>query len=111
MKMKFNVQEYIFPALLSVFIGLIIGWIDSGKNWDDAGITSFAIFISTLFLGAFKPNNVWLWALMVGGSVFLFNVLRNDNYQSFLALVISFLGAYAGFGLRKLVAITDSHQL
>jgi hypothetical protein len=103
MKTKFNIQVYLLPTLLSLIIGLLIGWIDSGKNWDDAGITAFAIFATTLSLGSFWPKGAWLWALLVGGSVFLFNVFRNNNYQSFLALVISFIGAYAGFGLRKLV--------
>jgi len=37
------------------------------------------------------------------GTVFVFNVLRNHNYQSFLALVISFVGAYAGVGASLLM--------
>jgi len=103
MNQTFNLKTYCFPAILSLFIGLLIGWIDSGKNWDDAGITALAIFIPTLALGAFRPKGAWLWALLVGGSVVLFNVLRNDNYQSFLALFISFIGAYSGVGLNRVI--------
>lgn len=91
-------RSFWLPLALSLLIGLVVGGIDSGKNWDDTGITVFAIFISTLFLGMFKPNGAWLWALMVGGSVVLFNVFRNDNFQSFVALVVSFVGVYAGVG-------------
>jgi hypothetical protein len=106
----FTFRRYWLPFVLSLLIGLFISWIDSGAKWDDTGITALAIFLSTLALGAFRLKGAWLWALLVGGTVFMINVLRNHNYQSFLALVISFVGAYAGVGvslLKKRVEKTD----
>lgn len=96
-------RTYWLPLVLSLLIGLAVGWIDSRKNWDDTGITVFAIFISTLFLGLLNPKGAWLWALMVGGSVVMFNVLRNGNFQSLVALVPSFVGAYAVVGIFLLM--------
>ena len=61
-------------------------------------------FVIMLSLGSMKPKVAWLLALVIGGSVFLFNVFRNNNFQSILALVFAFIGAYAGAGLSKIFA-------
>jgi len=108
MKTDLNLREYLLPTILSLFIGLLIGWIDSGPKWDDTGITAFAIFIATLVLGASRPKGAWLWALFIGGSIVLFNIFRNGSFQSLLALVISFIGAYSGFGLNRLIGASKN---
>lgn len=38
-------RSFWLPLVLSLLIGLVVGWIDSGKHWDDTGITVFAISI------------------------------------------------------------------
>jgi hypothetical protein len=94
-------QSYWLPFILAICIGSAIGYIDSGKNWDDTGITVLAVFISSLLLGLFKPRGAWLWALEIGSCVVLFNFFRNGNLQSALAIVVSLIGSYTGVMIRK----------
>jgi hypothetical protein len=96
MKMKFW-----FLSIIALVFGLLIGWVDTRPTWDDAGITATAIFLVTATLGAAMPSRAWVWALAVGGCILLLNVLLNGNYGAGLALVIAFIGSYAGVMVRK----------
>lgn len=81
--------------------GLVIGWVDTRPTWDDTGITAAAILLVTGVLGATMPSRAWVWALTVGGSVLLLDIVLVANYGGVLALAIAFVGAYAGVLIRK----------
>jgi hypothetical protein len=99
MKLKFSLL-----FIIAFAFGLLIGWVDTRPTWDDAGITAAAIIIVTAPLGAIMPSRAWVWALTVGGCVLLLNtVLAGVNNRVMLALLISFIGAYAGVLIRRII--------
>jgi len=88
----------------AIGLGLLITYVDSRPNWDDTGITAIAVLISCGLLGVLEPKRAWLWALCVGIWIPLLGILSTHNYTSLLALIIAFIGAYLGVGVRKTLA-------
>lgn len=88
--------------VVAVGMGLLIAWIDSRPNWDDAGVTAFALLASCSLFGALMPKRPWLWALGVGLWIPILGIAMNRNFGSLLALAFAFAGAYAGSLLGKL---------
>jgi hypothetical protein len=54
-------------------------------------------------LGAIKPALAWIFAIIIGGFVFGFNVVQSDNYESAGAILFALVGSYSGFLFRKFV--------
>ena len=54
--------------------------------------------------GALDPLRPWLWALCIGVWIPAYGITVTGNYGSLLALAIAFVSAYAGAGLRKILA-------
>jgi hypothetical protein len=96
-------MKKIFPVcvLMAVSAGLFIGWVDSRPTWDDTGITVIAIVLVTGFIGLINPAKAWLWALVVGLEISLFDILLTGNYGAIVAIPIAFAGAYLGAFIRK----------
>jgi len=92
--------------IIAIIFGLLIGWIDSSPNWDDTGITAAAIFIIAASFGFIIPKRAWVWALAVSIWVPLFNIILHHNFTAFLALIISFIGAYLGSFFRKIFRLS-----
>ena len=88
---------------LAVALGIAICWIDSQPNWDDTGITAGMVLIAAAAFGFALPKRAWAFALAVGIWIPLVGIVQAQNYGSILAIVIAFVGAYIGVGLRKLV--------
>ncbi len=88
--------------LLAVALGLLIAYVDSRPNWDDAGISAGAVLLTCSLFGALGPRRPWLWALAVGLWIPVFGIVTTRNYGTLLALLIAFVGAYAGMAFRKL---------
>jgi hypothetical protein len=88
--------------IIAIALGMLIGFIDSRPHWDDTGITVGMILITSAFLGFVRPQRVWIWALSVGIWIPVWNMLQNNNYSSFIALPIAFVGAYIGVLVYKL---------
>jgi hypothetical protein len=57
---------------------------------------------SKWYLGFAMPKRAWIWALSVGIWIPIWNIVRNNNYLSFIALPIAFVGAYIGVLIYKL---------
>ena len=74
----------------------MITWFDSRPGWDDTGITAVVVLGVTALLGFAMPERAWLWALAVGAWIPLWGIVTTQNYGAILALVIAFVGAYAG---------------
>jgi hypothetical protein len=88
--------------IVALGLGSIITYIDSRPNWDDTGVTAFAILVSCAVLGAMGPRRPWLWALAVGIWIPILGIARTQNFGSLLALLVAFVGAYAGMATRKM---------
>jgi hypothetical protein len=97
-------------SIVAVGLGLLIAWIDSRPNWDDTGITAFALFASCGLFGAFMPKRPWFWAIAIGIWIPIFGVVMHRNFGSLLALVFAFAGAYAGSLLHKALASSRLQQ-
>ncbi|HET6327891.1 MAG TPA: hypothetical protein VFG04_24625 [Planctomycetaceae bacterium] len=95
---------------LAVCFGLLIAYVDSRPNWDDTGITALAIVFICGVLGAIGPERPWLWTLAVGAWIPIYEIPSSRNFGSLLALVMAFVGAYAGMGARKLLGGLKSAQ-
>jgi hypothetical protein len=87
----------------ALILGLLIAWVDSRPTWDDTGITVGAMLIVTGLLGLVAPERPWLWALAVGIWIPAYGIIAHANYDLLLILIIPFVGAYAGFLLRKVM--------
>jgi hypothetical protein len=81
--------------------GLFITYVDSRPTWDDTGITAGVILLLCGLIALIGFQRPWLLALVVGAWIPLYGILVTHNYASFLALIIAFAGAYAGWGVRR----------
>jgi len=43
----------------------------------------------------------WLWALIIGGFILVFDSILHGNYSSVAAFIFAFAGAYIGSFFRK----------
>jgi len=102
--MKKLTQQFWTLVVVCIIFGVFIGKMDTSPNWDDTGITVGAILFITFLTGAILKEYAWLWALIVGGCVFGFNLVLRNSYASAIAVVIAFAGAYMGVVFRKMVS-------
>lgn len=87
----------------ALLMGWLITWVDSQPNWDDTGITVGVIFVATAALGLGLPEKAWLWALAVGGWIPLWGLIVTHNLGAVLALIVAFVGAFAGAAARLIL--------
>ena len=98
-------KKFSWLLVVALSLGLVITWVDSRPTWDDAGITAAAILLVTAVMGVAMPERAWLWALVVGGWIPVVGIVWQGNYGSVLALVVAFVGVYAGaLGRKAIVA-------
>jgi hypothetical protein len=100
--MKITLKFWIL-FIISIALGLLIGFIDSRPYWDDTGITVGMIIISSACLSLVMPRRAWIWAISIGTCIPIWNLVQHHNYSSFIALPIAFIGAYIGVLIYKLV--------
>jgi hypothetical protein len=103
MRLKFYIL-----LVVTLVIGFVIGWIDSGPTWDDTGITVSVVFGTALVAGILMRRFAWVWALAIGIWTPMLNIVRNDEYESLVALAFAFAGAYVGVVLRKVARLFKS---
>ncbi len=99
-------MQKIYP-LLALAAGLLIAYVDSQPHWDDTGITVFALLAASGLLGLLARRRPWLIALAVGLPIPLRAILVGGNYAMLITLLFPFVGAYAGWGLRKVIRRTQ----
>ena len=90
--------------VVAASLGLSIAYVDSRPNWDDTGVTAFALLLTCAIFGALVPDRPWRWALAVGVWVPAAGIVMSGNFGALLALGFAFAGAYGGMGLRNLVS-------
>jgi hypothetical protein len=96
-------NSLILSALLSVVLGLAIAWVDSSPNWDDTGISVFLVLAAAFLCGFLAAKKPWLIALLVSSWIPLFSIFSTQNFGAFLAFIPGFIGAYAGYLIKKTV--------
>jgi hypothetical protein len=84
-----------FWILLTIALafGAAITWIDTRPTWDDTGITAAMILVATSTLGFASPSRVWIPAFG----------LVHGHHSTLIALVVGFVGAYAGAAARRII--------
>ncbi len=87
----------------SLLVGLLLAWIDTRPGWDDTGIEVGMILGSSFCFGFVQPRNAWLWATNVGLWVPLANFALHLHFASWIALLFSFTGVYAGVLIKKMM--------
>jgi len=87
--------------VIAVFAGLFLAYVDLHPNFDDTGILVGLILLISGLLALLGYPRPWLVALLVGAWIPLHDILTTRNFGSILALVFAFVGAYAGWGVRK----------
>jgi hypothetical protein len=90
-------------AAAAVLSGIFIAFVDSRPTWDDTGITVFGLLAVSGLLGMLGPKRPWLWALLVGIWIPLYNILTTHNFSLLITLFFPFFGAYAGMLVRHLI--------
>lgn len=94
-------NSFIFSALLSLVLGLAIAWIDARPNWDDTGISVLMVLTAAFLCGYLAAKKPWLIALLVSSWIPLLSILTTQNLGALLALIPGFIGAYAGYLIKK----------
>ena len=109
----FNMLLPLFTALLGILIGLS----DLRSN---VQMTALLLIAFGFFAGYAKPQNAWVWALLLGIWVPLaeFTALaigmklsyRPDILASCVALIPAFIGAYSGVAVRWMAARSSNQS-
>jgi hypothetical protein len=85
---------------IAVLAGLFFGYVNSRPTWDDTGILVGGLLLTCGLIALIGYQRPWLLALLVGGWIPLYDIFVNHTFGSILALIIAFVGAYAGWYLR-----------
>lgn len=93
---------FLYSLVLASISGLGIAWFDSRPNWDDTGISFVLILIVAFVFGLTTHSKTWLIALSICIWIPVFSLISNFNFESLLALIPGFAGAFAGFLIRKI---------
>lgn len=95
------------PALaLALLFGAAIAWVDNRPNWDDTGVTAFALLLSGGVMGALAPRRPWLWALAIwiwlpAWSVARAGAVRPGMIAWLIVLIFPMAGALLGALVRR----------
>ena len=88
-------------AIAAAVIGLAIAYVDSRPTWDDTGITVSLILLASAIVSGLSGRRPWLWALLVGAWVPLFEISGSGGAVSLIALLVAAVGAVVGYLLRR----------
>ena len=91
-------------VVASAVIGLLIGYVDSRPAWDDTGITVSLVLLASALAAGLSGRRPWLWTVLVGGWVPLFEFRSAAGPVSLTALVAAAAGASAGYALVRAAA-------
>ena len=103
-----RLQRDFLYYLVAVVFGVFAGWIDLKVG--ELLFTTLLVVAPCMLLGALRPKRPWRWVLLVAGCVPVAELLgyvvmtqkpyRAQIYESFLAFLPGFAGAYGGALLR-----------
>jgi len=100
-----GMQKMLFA--LAVLMGILIAFVDSRPTWDDTGITAGMMLLSSGLFTLLGHRCPWLIALAVGLWTPLYETYLSGNFRlpgmillPLFILLITFVGAYAGWAVR-----------
>jgi len=103
-----RLQRDFLYYVVAVLFGVFAGWIDLKVG--ELLFTALLVVAASMLLGALRPKRPWRWVLLVAGCVPVAELLgyvvmtqkpyRAQIYESFLAFLPGFAGAYGGALLR-----------
>lgn len=104
---------FVVALVVACALGCIVGALDLQVS--EVQSTVLVILVFTFVMGAASPRFAWLWALVIGGGVFAASAITqqgpsNHLYETLLALLPAFLGAYLGVGARALLSAGASRM-
>jgi hypothetical protein len=88
-------------GLVVVAIGLALGYLDSRPSWDDTGITAALLLLTSAMSAGLSGRRPWLWALLTGIWIPVFELGGTGGLASLAALAVSALGAVGGYLLVR----------
>jgi hypothetical protein len=100
--MRFFDNNFWILIIISIIIGIFIGWIDSSPHWNDTGITIGLILVTSFILGLLSKNKIWLLALIIGMCITSLNFIVSYKIDSSVSILFSLFGAYSGVSLKYL---------
>ena len=101
-KQRFSLMQKIF-IVIAALSGLGITYVDSRPSWDDTGITASVILLVCGLIALLGFHRPWVLALAVGAWIPLYEIFVTRNLGSLIALIIAFVGAYAGWLCRTVI--------
>jgi hypothetical protein len=90
-------------ATLSIVLGLGVAFVDSRPGWDDTGITAAVLFGGALVLSLVAGRRPWVWGLLVGIWIPVFEIRSDRDLAAVAALVFAFGGAFTGWAASRLL--------
>jgi hypothetical protein len=88
-------------AVAAAFIGLAIAYVDSRPAWDDTGITVSLILLTAAMVAGLSGRRPWLWAVLIGAWLPIFEFSGRSGPASLLALLVAAVGSAAGYALAR----------
>ena len=88
-------------AVAAAAIGAVVGYVDSRPTWDDTGITVSLILLTSAMVAGLSGRRPWLWALLIGAWVPLFEISGSGGPASLLPLVAAAAGSAIGYALVR----------
>jgi hypothetical protein len=84
-------------VVAALAVGLTIAFIDSRPTWDDTAITVGALFTVSAAIAAIAGRRPWLWGLLVGMWIPIFEIRPGGPVAPLAALVFSLVGSVLGW--------------
>lgn len=88
---------------LAIAAGAAIAWIDTSPGWDDAGVTAGLLVLAAFLVGVVDGRRPWLWTLLVGAPVPIFEIATTGSTASIVGLFFAAIGASIGIVVRHAV--------
>jgi hypothetical protein len=99
----------IAALVAALLLGFAISWVDNRPNWDDTGVTAFALLLSGGVMGLLAPRRSWLWAIAIWVWLPAWSIVRAGALHPAMAawvIVLAFpmTGALLGTQVRRKLA-------
>lgn len=88
-------------AIAAVLVGLAVGYVDSRPTWDEVGVTVSLLLLASAMAAGLSGRRPWLWAVLVGAGVPLFEIPGRGGPASLVALLVSGIGAAIGYAVAR----------
>jgi hypothetical protein len=81
----------------AIAAGLVIAFIDSRPTWDDTAVSVGALFTVSAAIAAVAGRRPWLWGLLVGMWIPIFEIRPGLPAAPLAAVAFAFVGSVLGW--------------